>query len=229
MFVGDGISSRDAGEIWHMFDLRFHMPVTMIDAEEIRSLDMSEYNVLVLAGNPSLSESQMQELKSWNRKGGVIIAYKGGNSFLSASGMADIEYIPSADIEYEDDAKYADRRALYSRHRIPGSVFRLKIDNTHPLFYGYNDDVIPVFKSDAGAVKADDNIFNNPAVYTANPLISGYSSDKNSERIAGSAFCAVHSAGRGTIISIYDDTNFRAIWYGTTKIFMNAVFFGGIL
>lgn len=229
MFVGDGISSRDAGEIWHMFDQRFHMPVTMIDAGEIRSLDMSDYNVLVLAGNPSLSESQMQELKSWNRKGGVIIAYKGGNSFLRANDMADIEYIPSAEPEYDEDARYEDRRALYSKHRIPGSVFRIKIDNTHPLFYGYDDDTIPVFKGSAGAVKTDDNIFNNPAVYTANPLMSGYSSEENIERIAGSAFCGVHSSGRGAIISLYDDTNFRAIWFGTTKIFMNAVFFGGIL
>lgn len=75
MFVGDGISSRDAGEIWHIFDRRFKMPVTMIDGGEVRSFNMSEYNVVVMAGNPSLSETQIQELIDWNRKGGVIIAY----------------------------------------------------------------------------------------------------------------------------------------------------------
>jgi len=31
------------------------------------------------------------------------------------------------------------------------------------------------------------------------------------------------------VISIYDDTNFRAIWYGTSKLFVNAVFLGQLL
>ncbi|MFO7852695.1 MAG: M14 family zinc carboxypeptidase [Bacteroidota bacterium] len=228
MFVGDGISSRDAGEIWHMFDLRFQMPVTMVDAEERRSLDLSEYNVLIMAGNPSLSGSQMEELKSWSRKGGVIIAYKRGNSFLEANKLADINSIPSPDFEDEGDLKYADRYAQYSVHRISGSIFQVRIDNTNPLFYGYDDETIPVFKSGSDAVKKSDNVFATPAVYTEDPLLSGYSSDENIARIAGSAFCTSHAAGRGTIISIYDNTNFRAIWFGTSKIFMNAVFFGQI-
>jgi len=31
------------------------------------------------------------------------------------------------------------------------------------------------------------------------------------------------------VISLYDNTNFRAYWYGTNKVFMNAVFFGQII
>ncbi|MBN1388672.1 MAG: hypothetical protein JW965_09515 [Bacteroidales bacterium] len=229
MFVGDGISSRDAGEIWHMFDLRFEMPVTMTDVREIGSLDMSEYNVLIMAGNPLLSDLQLQEVVNWNRKGGLIIAYKDGNSFLRSNELVDINYIPDPGFEVNDDIKYADRYAQYSLHRIPGSIFRIRIDKTHPLFYGYKDEFIPVFKSGSAAVEKSDNLFTNPAVYTDSPLLSGYSSDENTERIAGSAFCTVHPSGRGNIISIYDDTNFRAIWFGTSKIFMNAVFFGPIL
>ena len=229
MFVGDGVSSRDAGEIWHLFDLRFKMPVTMIDAGETGLPDLSEYNVMIIAGNPPLSGQQLEELVNWNRKGGVIIAYKSGNLFLLANELVDIEYIPGPEFEGADDLKYADRYAQNSIHRIPGSIFQVEIDTTHPLFYGYHDDLIPVFKSGSDAVKKSDNAFNNPAVYTDNPLLSGYSSDENNERIAGSAFCTVHPSGRGNIISIYDNTNFRAIWLGTSKIFMNAVFFGQIL
>ncbi|HKL67440.1 MAG TPA: hypothetical protein VJ877_06070, partial [Bacteroidales bacterium] len=227
MFVGDGISSRDAGEVWHMFDQRFAMPVTMVDVDESRVNDLSEYNVIVIAGSPSLSESELEELKRWNRRGGVIIAYKRGNSFIDRAGLVDIEYIPSASVSAED-VKYGDRYSQYSVHRIPGSIFNVKIDNTHPLFYGYMKDHIPVFKSGSGAVVKSSSPFSNPAVYDNNPLISGYCSKENEERIAGSAFCTVHSSGRGNIISFYDNTNFRAIWYGTSRIFMNAVMFGQI-
>lgn len=229
MFVGDGISSRDAGEVWHLFDQRFNMPVTMVDAGEVRSLDLSKYNVIVLTGSPGLSESQAEDLRRWVRNGGLIIAYKGGNSFIRTGKLANIEYLPAPGFGDDAEVKYADRYASYSVHRIPGSIFEIKIDNTHPLFYGYNDDKIPVFKGGSTAVKPADNVFANPGIYTEEPLLSGYSSDANIERIAGSAFCTVHGSGRGNIISIYDDTNFRAIWFGTNKIFMNAVFFGQIL
>jgi len=45
-------------------------------------------------------------------------------------------------------------------------------------------------------------------------------------RIKGTPFASVHES---RVISIYDNTNFRATWYGTNKIFMNAIFFGQIL
>ncbi|MBS0011943.1 MAG: hypothetical protein KFF49_11065, partial [Bacteroidales bacterium] len=228
MFVGDGISSRDAGEIWHILDQRFGMPLTMIDAGQRGLPDMSAYKVLIIAGRPSLSDEQVQEIRNWNRQGGLIIAYKGGNAFINAEKMAGINYIPAPEFESVDEMKYADRYALYSLHRIPGSIFEVKIDNTHPLFYGYRKEFLPVFKSGSDAVKKSDRAFANPAVYTDDPLLSGYCSGENKERLAGSAFCTVHPAGRGNIISIYDDTNFRAIWFGTSKIFMNAVFFGRI-
>lgn len=81
-------------------------------------------------------------------------------------------------------------------------------------------------KTGTAAVKKVGDIYANPAVYTSDPLLSGYCTRENTERLKGSSFVSVH---RGRIISIYDNTNFRAIWYGTNKIFLNAVFFGQLL
>lgn len=148
---------------------------------------------------------------------------------MSANKLADIQYIPDPEIGVKDDLKYVNRFTQYSLHRIPGSLFRIKIDNTLLLFYGYKDDYIPAFKSSSTAVKRSEDLYVNPAIYTDNPLISGYCSDENIRRISGSAFCTIHSNGRGTIISLYDITKFRTIWFGTSKIFLNAVFFGQIL
>lgn len=109
---------------------------------------------------------------------------------------------------------------------IPGSIFETNLDLTHPLCYGYTRQILPVFKSSASAARKDAGIYNNPVVYTSNPLLSGYCTKENADRIKGSAFVSIHGS---RIISIYDNTNFRAIWFGTNKIFMNAVFFGQIL
>jgi len=77
MVVGDGVSSADAGEIWHMFDTRFSLPITMFTASRTGSIDMNRYNVLIIAGSPDIDQSGIEKIKNWNRQGGTIIAYKG--------------------------------------------------------------------------------------------------------------------------------------------------------
>lgn len=223
MFIGNGSSSRDAGEIWHITDTRFDIPVTMVNGD--RPVDLTRYNVIILTGS-GLSDAVSDALVEWTRRGGTLIALKGGNSFISGSKLANIDIIPPASIEYDNSTSYASRRADYSHHRIPGSIFEVKLDLTHPLCYGYQRNLLPVFKTNASAYSPNNNPYNNPARYTEKPYLSGYSSEENIDRIAGSAYVSVHSPGRGRVISLYDNPNFRGIWYGTTKLFINAIFFG---
>jgi hypothetical protein len=225
MFVGDGISSTDAGEIWHLLDTRFNMNITMVTSQKFQDIELSKYNVLIVAGSPSLSSSSTEKIKEWNIKGGTIIAYKTGNIWLSRNKIAKIEFIPSV-IPKTKTEIYANRAGDSRVHQIPGSIFEAQLDLTHPLCYGYSKDRLPVFKSGESAASPSEDRYSNPAVYTSVPLLSGYCSKENTDRIKNSSFVSVH--GR-RVISIYDNTNFRSITYGTTKIFMNAIFFGQIL
>ena len=225
MFVGDGISSSDAGEIWHMFDTRFSMPVTMIHAAQVDRTDIDKYNVIIVAGSPDISSSGIEKIKRWNHDGGILIAYESGNRWLSENKITDIAFVPGP-VRDKKTGVYAERSDDMQAELIPGSIFKTKLDLTHPLCYGYVKDVLPVFKSTTSVAMNDRNIYNNPVTYTSDPLLSGYCTRDNIDRINGSSFASVHGNG---IISIYDDTNFRAIWYGTSKIFMNAVFFGQLL
>jgi hypothetical protein len=225
MFVGDGINSADAGEIWHMLDTRFNIPVTMVTAARFSGIDLDRYNVMIVAGSPQISSAGVENIRLWNRKGGTIIGYKNGNSWLSRNKLADIDFIPSAASRIKNGI-YGNRSGDSQVQQIPGSIFEIKLDLTHPLCYGYSREIVPVFKSSATAAGKDANVYNNPAIYTTDPLLSGYCTKENTERISGTSFASVHGS---RIISIYDNTNFRAVWYGTNKIFMNAVFFGQLL
>ena len=113
-----------------------------------------------------------------------------------------------------------------SDKELAKAIFSTRLDLTHPLCFGYGREIVPVFKSTVSVAKKDPNIYNNPVVYTDDPLLSGYCTDENRDRIKGAPFASVHGT---RIISLYDNTNFRAIWYGTNKIFLNAVFFGQII
>ena len=222
---GSGINSADAGEIWHMFDTRFNIPVTLVDPARAGNIDLDRYNVLIVTGSPDVSPAIIESIKVWNRKGGTVIAYKSGNNWLSRTKLAEIEFVPQVTSKIKDGI-YANRSADGQVHQIPGSIFETQLDLSHPLCFGYTRDILPVMKSSATAVKKDSNVYNNPIIYTSNPLLSGYCTKENIDRIKGTSFASIHG---NRIISIYDNTNFRAIWYGTNKIFMNAVFFGQMM
>ncbi|HEX2975486.1 MAG TPA: hypothetical protein VHO68_06075, partial [Bacteroidales bacterium] len=225
MFAGEGANSGDAGEIWHMLDTRFRIPVTMVTAMRFQNLNLSDYNVIIIDGSPNLSQAAIDNLKAWNRSGGTIIGYKSGNSWLSRNKITEIENVPEAASKLKTGV-YANRYGDSQVNDIPGSIFEATLDLTHPLCYGYTFDRLPVFKSDPNAYQKDKNIYNNPAVYSAVPLLSGYCSKANADRIKGAPFVSVHGS---RIISIYDNANFRSITWGTNKIFLNSLFFGQII
>jgi hypothetical protein len=225
MITGEGTNSTDIGEIWHMFDIRFNIPVTMATATRVNSMDLDRYNVLIVTGSPDISAAGIDNIKSWNRKGGTIIAYESGNNWLVRNKLAEIDFLPPAGNK-RSSGIYANRSGDSQVQLIPGSIFEVKLDITNPLCYGYLRATMPVFKSTTAAAKKDPGIYNNPVLYTSNPLLSGYCTKENIERVKNSSFVSVHG---NHIISIYDNTNFRAIWFGTNKIFMNAVFFSQIM
>jgi Zinc carboxypeptidase len=228
LVIEDGTPADDAGEIWHLLDVRYGMPVTLITPSRLASASLNKYNVLILAGNPTISSNATERLREWNRSGGTLIGYRGGNRWLAANDFAEISYIESPAPNPGLERLYSERSVDRAIQSVPGAIFRATVDITHPLCYGYTRSSLPVFKTDASAVKVSGSSYNTPVKYTSDPLLSGYSSKENIERIANSAVVAVHQ-GPGRVISIYDDTNFRAIWYGTSKLFINAVFLGQVL
>ena len=63
--VGDGVNSYDAGEIWHLMDTRYKIPVTKINVSRLNSYDLSKYNTIIMVnGNYSSSENSIATLKN---------------------------------------------------------------------------------------------------------------------------------------------------------------------
>lgn len=231
MVIGDGTSSRDVGEIWHQFDQRYCIPITMVDSRQINRVNLFDYNTLILTDGLSgeISEREMEGLRSWLSAGNTLVAYKGANEWLSQNKMINLTFKRPQPVDSNGESSYVDRYKEYTIQRIPGGFFEAKIDLTHPIAYGYHWNRLPVFKTGTMFAESGNNPYANPAVYTEDPLLSGYISSENLEQMKGVPFIVTHSSGRGSIISILDNTNFRAVCYGTNKIFANAVFFGQLM
>jgi len=228
MLVGDGVSPYDAGEIWHLFDQRYEMPVTKIDASYFTRVDLDKYNVIIL---PSASGATMSRIKKklqdWVRKGGTLIGYRNSVNWLKNNDFIDFETI-SNDLVAKN-ISYEQRQKFRGAQVTGGAIFQATTDRSHPINFGYKNNSIPLFRNTNIFIKPNKQSYNNPIKYTANPLLSGYVSEENIALLKNSVPFQSQRMGRGNVIIFTDNTNFRAFWYGTNKLMMNAVFFGNMM
>mgnify|MGYP003328785483 CR=1 FL=1 len=48
MLIGDGVSSYEAGEVWHLLDTRVHIPLTKIRLNQFNRTSLDKYTTLVM-------------------------------------------------------------------------------------------------------------------------------------------------------------------------------------
>jgi hypothetical protein len=229
MLVGTGVSPTAAGEVWHLLDQRFNMPVSHLEIPIFNRADLNKYNTLVMVAG-SYGDLNKEKLKAWVQNGGTLICLEDAVQWAAQNGLTSITFkkIPSA-IDSTIALPYASKEDREGSQLNYGGIFRAAIDLTHPLFYGYQRPYIDLFKAGKTFPEKTKNPYGNPAIYGDAPLQSGYISKENYTAIKNSAAVVVSPAGNGRVISIADNPNFRAFWLGGTKLMMNAIFFGKII
>jgi len=65
--------------------------------------------------------------------------------------------------------------------------------------------------------------------YTANSLIGGYIHPATLQKFKNAASIVVGGEGAGRVIFFADNPNFRGAWYGTNKLFLNALFYNSMI
>jgi hypothetical protein len=232
MLVDGGVSYTDAGEIWHLLDTRFNIPLTLIPIHVFNTSNISRYNTIILPAGTysSITEAGREKLKSWIQNGGVVIGFENALAWLSANDLGKFEMKKNENKEAASKAKaYADIDRSKGAQETSGAIFEITADLTNPIFYGYADSSIPVFKSNNVFMELSKNSYGNPAVYANTPLLSGYISKENYARIKNSSYVGISTVGRGRVIGFTDDLAFRGFWFGTNKILMNAIFYGALI
>ncbi|HSP10881.1 MAG TPA: M14 family metallopeptidase, partial [Salegentibacter sp.] len=226
LIVGDGITPYDAGEIWHLFDQRYDMKLTKLDTRTFSRADLSRYTDIILPNSwgSALENGDIEKLKEWVRDGGTLIGYRNAARFFEREDFMDLEI--KKDSLVAEDISFEDRRDFTGAQGIGGAIFEAKTDRSHPVNFGYKDEKIALFRNTTIFVEADEQSYKNPIKYTEKPLLSGYISKPNLDSIAGTVPFKHTGMSRGNVILFTDNTNFRAFWFGTNKLLMNAIFFG---
>ncbi len=233
MLIGDGFSATDAGEVWHQFDTRFHMPLTLLPIDVFNRASISRYNTIIIpptSGAFQVSEATKEKLKTWVQNGGVVIGLEGALNWLNTVGLG--KFSMKKDEVKKDSSvarPYGSINAYSGAQETSGAIFQANVDLTHPLLFGYYNNTMPIFKSNNLFMEKTENPYGNPIVFSPNPLLSGYISKNNYSKLKNSSVAGVSFYGQGRVIGFTDNLCFRGFWYGTNKILMNAVFYGWLI
>lgn len=220
-----GASFGTVGEFWHLFDSRLGIPVSLIEAEAVR--DLSRYNVLVITGNISFSKATKERLQEWSsRPGNTLIAV--GNGYRSLNNL-EVSQIKSVEREREvftrADGTYEKSQGQRASSRVNGVILEAALDSTHPLAYGIIRPVVPLFKNRDMILAEPRSRFGVPLRYTDQPLLSGYLQDRY---LSNYSHTPAVLATRN-VVYFADDPAFRAYWHGSTRLFLNSIFYRELL
>ena len=230
ILVGDGVRSYDAGEIWHLFDTRYDMKITKIDTRYFKNVDLSTYTDLILPsgwGGSILDKAGTEKVKQWVQSGGTVIGFRNVANWFKTNEFLKLDM--KKDTLVAKNIPFDQKGDFLGAQVTGGAIFEAKLDRSHPVGYGYKNNTISMFRNTNIYLKPDKNSYNNPLQYTNSPLQSGYISEENAQLIKNSVPFKAKRMGRGRVILFTDNTNFRAFWYGTNKLLMNAIFFGQIM
>jgi len=238
---GKGISSLGFGAIWHFFEQQIKYPLTVIGTDYFSSVDLHDYNVLILPSGyygKTLNKTNLEKVTNWVKNGGKLIVINSAVTIFANSDKYDISI-------YEDDKTknavkkskdslkksmrlkpYEDQERNYISNLITGSVFKTTLDNTNPLAFGYGK-YYYTLKQGNSRYSYLENGDNVGVIKDASNLISGFAGKNAIDSVKKSLIYGVENKGKGTIVYLVDDPLFRSFWESGKLLFSNAVFLVG--
>ena len=229
LLIGDGVNSYEAGEVWHLLDTRVEMPLTKIRLNQFNRISLKKYTTLIMVSGlySQLSVGDINKIKEWVEMGNTLITIGSASSWAIKKNIVKESLVKSKKDSIFSRKRYVDARENIGKERIGGSILSVDLDLTHPLAFGYRDTSIPVYKNNNVFINTTKNHYSSVGIYSKKPHIDGYISKNNMKNnIPGSSSLIVSKVKSGRVIIFADNPNFRGTWYGTNKLFLNAIFLG---
>ncbi|MFM9910037.1 MAG: zinc carboxypeptidase, partial [Chitinophagaceae bacterium] len=232
MFVGTGVAATEAGEIWHLLDQRLQMPVTKLDLLNLTRANLNRYNTIIMVSGSygSIDKAGTDKIKSWVQNGNTLITIKSGSEWAIRNGFTKEKLISADSTKGTAVRKDFDMAVhIEGAKAMGGSIFRVDLDTTHPIGFGFSNRTVSVYRNGLTFLQPSTNPYSTVAQYTADPLVGGYVHPSVLRKIKNSAAIVVATEGTGRVILFSDNPNFRGTWYGTNKLFLNALFYGSTM
>lgn len=245
LLIDAPFSSTTAGQISYLFDYETGLPIQRIKGSNLQqtslpkfgdrygNADLNNFDVLIIPdGGGGLGEvfknDQFPILRDWINRGGVVVATEGAAAFFTAnrSRFTDVKLVePKRDTsEGAKFVSFVNREDYYGKKRTPGTALNGTLDVSHPLAFGMENEVYTL-KLDNTALlpNADLQTVGRYVNNVDKLLAAGYISQENQKMLAGTTFAGVLPLGKGKIVFLTDNTQYRMFWRGPSRMMQNAV------
>ena len=235
LLTGEETSAYGYGQAWYYFEQVIDYPITAITTNQVNTNLLHKYNVLILTeGYYQLDDSKLGEIKSWTRKGGRVIAI--GNALRSLDGKEGFSLKRFASDKDKTAAESASEKARMDQRldryagqerrsisqQMPGAIFKVKIDNTHPLGFGLGEYYFSL-KTSSRKYQILKNTWNVGTI-DKEAYHLGFAGATALQNIKETTVFGVQDMGRGSIVYMVDNPLFRGFWEEGKFLFSNAVF-----
>jgi len=239
------VSPNSVGWLRYLIEQRYGYPVTTIRTEQLRGVDLSRYNVLILPdGNYGQMLGDGAFLREWVQRGGTLIGIGNATAWLAEERVnllatkrekRDRPVNTAEQKEQKDGAKAsvdpiekAVQPSDENPSPTPGAILRVRVDRSHWLGFGYGETTTVMMDSSRifSLLKLDRGT--NVAVYLPEDKFyaSGFLFDDARRQIPNKAYLMHARLGRGNVVGFAEDPNYRAFMDGLNVMFLNAIFFG---
>lgn len=232
LVTGEDVNSNAAGEVWFFIERELSYPVTLINSNHLSSVNWHDIDVLILPDGrySSLNHKDFSDLKNWISKGGRLIAMENAVAILAETDTGAVKF-KKEDINSEKKDLYAPLKKYgaaerdYISNTTPGSIYKVQLDNSHPLAFGYPDYYY--------TLKMDDRVYEfindgwNVGVIKKDNLVAGFVGSALKRKLNDGMIYGVQDLGQGNIIYLADDVLFRNFWQNGKLMFCNALFLVG--
>jgi hypothetical protein len=237
--MGDGVSTTNFGAMWHFMEAELKYPVSMLWSTSFGRSDLDGYDVLLMQEGwySTLSTSDMEKISDWVRGGGKLVLFGSAvdkfadTEYASISQYGDDDEkrkIESREKEIEEASRllpYGSQEREYAKNLIPGAIFSVKLDPTHPMAFGYGETYYSLKTSGSRyGYLADQNV---GIIDSKEDHLSGFVGQYVKEKLPKSVTFGVEDKGRGQIVYFVDNPLFRNFWYNGKLMVANALFFVG--
>ncbi len=239
LLAGQGSSSLAFGTTWHFMEQDLGYPVTILRTDYFSRVDLSTYDVLIMqdGGYEDFGESEMKKIERWVSDGGKLIAVEGALNKFVDSDYSDLSTYSTDEeqdrMEKEEEKRdenamlvdYDDQERDLIKGFVPGAVYRIRMDKSHPLAFGYGDIYFSLkTSSDRFGYLPSGNL---GRIEQSGDLMSGFAGKYVRDDMAQSLVFGVENKGKGQIVHIVDNPLFRSFWQNGKLLFVNALFMVG--
>ncbi|ADQ16382.1 peptidase M14 carboxypeptidase A [Leadbetterella byssophila DSM 17132] len=221
--MGQGVSATSFGDVWHFFDVVLEYPLTLIENRNLSTINWNNYDVLIFPGGRYGKDMvDSPALKDWINKGGRLILME--EACAAVAGVDGYEWKEKSNSEKKKadlTRKFGEASRKSISNTIPGAIYEVKLDNTHPLAYGYDDHMYMLVKDPNNY----ENLQSGWNVGLIGDLKSGFVGSNVKNGMKDATIFGVQNRGRGKVIYLTESPIFRGFWHSGKALFANAVFF----